>query len=206
MESVRPRLQVWAVNRRALVSGYEMPDLGLGKEVRVLSENELRHFADDPGLDLPRRYVDLSIARRNFCVGVLERGQLIAYVWRGFGPAVIVADAHLLLDDVSRFGAKAFTRPEFRGQHLQTPASMLSDQICIDGGYKYAISMIETHNFASLASDRRRGNEIVGYLVTLQFRDRTFVWRTPGIRRLGYHVIRLAPGEVGPIRGLVGQE
>lgn len=86
----------------------------------------------------------------------------------------------------------SFTHPHFRGRHLQDLVAYEIDALCINRGYPYALAIIETHNFASIASNRRRGGRVVGWAGYVKLFGRVFPFRSRGAPR---HTFRfVTPG------------
>src|SRR5947209_3688679 len=82
-------LHVFLVNRSPHAPGHTLPaDIGAAFEFRVLSPDEVRGFALDPGIPMTPEFVEESLGRGDYCFGVLQDGRLVAYDWRGLGRPV----------------------------------------------------------------------------------------------------------------------
>ena len=53
-------------------------------------------------------------------------------------------------------------------------------------GIDVVVGFIETHNYASLTSSRRTGDEKIGVIGYLRIAGRVFPFRSPGARRAGF--------------------
>ena len=75
--------------------------------------------------------------------------------WRAFSPAPHSPGLWVAFEKPYRYGYKAYTRPEYRGRHLQKPIRLLADAYSIALGYTATVSYIELHNFPSMAAKRK---------------------------------------------------
>jgi hypothetical protein len=135
-------------------------------------------------------FSEQATARGDIGVGVFEGGRLIAYLWRAFVPTAVSRDLWIRFGPPHRYGYKGFTLPEHRGQHLQDALAYATDRLCVERGRTHAADFVETHNFPSLASDRRRGNVRSGYAASFRLFGRRFVWNSRGARRRGVLLVR----------------
>lgn len=126
-----------------------------------------------------------------FVVNVREQHRdLRSYTWRSFTTAPHVDGLWVAFERPVRYGYKAFTHPDYRGRHLQDLVSYHTDALSLDRGFRDALSIIEAHNFASIASDKRRGNRIVGWAGYIKAFGPVFPFRSPGARRYTFRFVK----------------
>jgi hypothetical protein len=153
---------------------------------RIASRDDLLEACKDPVLDLPPGPTLAALERGDLCVAAFANDKLVAYTWRAFKVTPHGRDIIVTFDPPCRYAYKSLTLPAYRGLHLQSAMSRLTDALCISRGYTLGISFIETHNYASIASSRRTGNRHIGYIGYLRVFDRVIPFRTPGAARYGF--------------------
>lgn len=186
MEALKRWLFLCVVDLRPLNAKPKLPSLPAGRSVHVATRPELERLTDESIYEIRRSFIDAALARGAFCVAAFQDDKIIAYVWRSFCATPHVAGLWVDFGRKYRYGYKAFTHPDFRREGLQHAIAFVADAEAIRQGYTHAIGFAETHNFASLISDAKRGHERVGYAGYLRFRGRVFPFRTPGAKRHGF--------------------
>ncbi len=165
-----------------------------GIAVRQASLSELLRAARDPALDLHPVAVAAALRRGDICVGAFDQEsnpeRLVGYTWRSFTTAPHADGLWVVIERPNRYGYKAFTHPDFRGRHLQDFVAYHTDALCLERGFRYALSIIETHNFPSIASDMRRGNRVVGWAGYIKLFGRVFPFRSRGARRHTFRFVK----------------
>ncbi len=194
MARLRPWLVIWRVHVRSLADTpgpAEPTDL----PVRIASEEDLRQAAADPESGISEKFLSHAIPNGDICAGVFDNGRMVSYVWRTFTEAPFHRDRHcnlwIRVQAPYRYGYKALTLPQYRGRKLQDHVITLSDNLCMQRGRTLGVGAVETHNMASLRSDLRRGNNLVGYIGLLHIGARTFTFSSKGAKGVG---IDLYPG------------
>jgi hypothetical protein len=160
------------------------------RRVKQLDAADLARACADPRLELSEAFVRTATARGHFCIGVFEGDRLLAYAWRSYGPTELGPDLWISFGPPYRYGYKALTRPEHRGEHLQDAIAFATDRMYLARGITHGLAFIETHNYPSIVADERRGNVRSGYALSLRIRGRHFVWSSPGVRRRGVRLVR----------------
>ncbi|KAA1191990.1 hypothetical protein F0M18_10745 [Pseudohalioglobus sediminis] len=160
-------------------------DLGPGREIRILTKEQLLAFSDDPALQMDKAFIETADSRGDACCGVLEEGRLVAYVWRTF-----VATAHgdeLFVDfnEKCRYGYKSLTLPAYRGQRLQILISEYTDKY-LTRGRQFHIFFVETHNFPSIVAVKKEDAVVVGHAGYWKLFGRYFCFRSTGAARYGF--------------------
>lgn len=190
-------LQLFVLHVREHAANPPPVPLAAGRKVRLLDADDLARASADPRLEMPAPFLRDALARGDFCVGALEGDRLIAYVWRAFGPTPVPPDLWIHFGLNHRYGYKGFTLPQHRGQRLQDAVSYATDRLCLERGRTHAVAFVETHNFASLIADRRRGNVVSGYALSARLFGRRILWNSPGARRTGVRLARAAGEPLG---------
>lgn len=184
------RLKRWltlcAIDVRQLQRDPDIPELAPGREARVATIDELIAAAKDPVNDLDPDWVRRAHDRGEVCVAVFEGEKIISYNWRAFAPAPHEKGLWVHFDPSCFYGFKAFTPPAYRQQRLHHVTSHTLDNWLLDRGYTLNISFIETHNYPSLISARKRGTRHVGYAGYLTLFGRVIPFRSPGAKRYGF--------------------
>ena len=158
--------------------------------VRLATREDLLRAAEELPDELTVEFIDASLRRGDLCVGAFDGSILVSFVWRAFtatpnedGLAPHQDEIWVGFEKPYRYGYKSFTRPEYRGRHLQDPVARLSDRMCIERGYMYDINSVETHNYPSIASVKRHGHRLVGFAGYLMVWGRVYPFQSRGAKR-----------------------
>ena len=160
-----------------------------GYTARFVGEEELLEYCGNPELQLSPEAVRLAFSRGDVCTGLFHEGTLVAYMWRSTSRAPHTDRVSVETRKPYRYGYKALTLPAYRGRHLPEYLAPVSGPYYIDRGYFLSIGFVETHNFASRRSERRRGSYVVGYAGYLILFGRIFTFRTRGVRAAGFRFV-----------------
>lgn len=177
LSQVRLRIQDAAASERA--------NSVAGCTVRLADRDNLLAAARDPEFGLVPADIDAALARGDICAAAFEGDRMVSYVWRSFSSARYGDDLWVEIQKPYRYGYKGFTQPEYRGRHIQNTVALFTDALCVARGHTHSLSLIETHNFASIISEQRRHSEVVGWVGYLKIFGRTYPFRSPGARRTG---------------------
>jgi hypothetical protein len=189
MSRLRPWLMLSQVELRPLRSNSTLPDLPElpeGWHVRVATTSELVEAAADPANDLNAEWVRAAHQRGEVCVAIFDGTRIASYVWRAFGPTPYEKGLWVHFDSGYPYSFKAYTPPEYRRRRLQHYVSLYLDNWQLERGYNQVISYIETHNYPSLTSSKKRGNRRVGFAGYITLFGRTIPFRSPGAKRHGF--------------------
>ncbi|MFK7914100.1 MAG: hypothetical protein AB8B93_09315 [Pseudomonadales bacterium] len=179
---------VAVVNSRPLYTDLQDTEIAEGYSIRQLADTDYAALPEHPRLNAPADFIANARAAGGFCMGAFAGEELVAYVWRAFHDAPAAEGFRLRMAPHLRYGYKAMTLKEHRGRHLQTPISVLSDATCIDRGCTLGASYIATHNFASLASDARRGASPVGWIFWINKGGWRWCHTSAGARAFGLEI------------------
>lgn len=183
---LKPWLTLCAVDLRSLLRNPDTPELAPNREVRVATASELIAASADPVNDLDPDWVKQAHSRGEICVAVFEGDKILSYVWRAFAPSPHEKGLWVHFDPRYVYSFKAFTPPAYRQQRLQHVVIYELDAWLLDRGYRHFISFIETHNYPSLTSGKKRNNRRVGYAGYLILFGRIIPFRTPGAKKHGF--------------------
>ena len=190
MSLLKPWLTLFRLNTRRLAPVPLPTELPATYWVRIVTRDELVTAAGDPVMELGPAEFDDALARGDICAGVFDGDRLIAYIWRSFSAAPHRDGLWATFERPYRYGYKGFTHPDYRGQRLQDPVSHLTNALCIERGYPLAISLIESHNYASIVGSARRGNTEVGWAGYFKLFGRVYPFRSPGAKRHTFNFVR----------------
>ena len=159
-----------------------------GCTIRFATRDDLIRACDDPRAGLNAADVATALDRGDVCTAAFDGDRMVAYVWRSFTTARWAPNVWVAFEKPYRYGHKGFTDPAYRGRRISTALSLFMDRECIDSGYTHAISLVETHNYTSLAAEAHRPSVHVGYAGYLKLRGSHYPFRTWGARK---HKFRL---------------
>jgi GNAT superfamily N-acetyltransferase len=182
-------LSVYQVLTRPL---YPAPDSWAAGTIRfsLLGESELSAHWDDAELDLSARTARAALARGDLCVGAIEAGRLLGYAWFAFGATPESGGAWVEFDPRARYTYKHFVRPACRGRRILAGLLLAADGLCAERGRKRCVTLVYTHNRASLRASERTGARAAGYVATLRLFGRLLCWRSAGARREGVRLFK----------------
>lgn len=155
---------------------------------RLLTPEEVLEFSmSDPALDMSPALVKKALERGDFCTGTFVNGQLISYAWRAFGATPHSRGIWVNIGPNACYNYKAFTLPEFRGQHIAERRKYCSNELFRSRGIVERQSFIASTNFSSLARTTRDSNsKHVGYAGYIQLFGKLFFFRSPGVKQMGF--------------------
>ena len=183
-------LRVARINRRAMISDSDISELPAGYTVRRLTDTDYATAVVDVKLEMDAEFVETARASGSYCMGVFYDSDLVAYAWRAFGNTPADDGFSLTIQKPNCYGYKSLTLPEHRGLHLQNVKSRLSDQDCMKIGYTHTVNYIDTHNYASILSYARLGNECVGWISWISRGRLRWCYTSRGARAIGVPHLR----------------
>jgi hypothetical protein len=167
-----------------------------GISVRLADRAELLRAAQDPVMELDPVRIEAALRRGDICVGAFDQAVipewLVSYTWRSFTTAPHVDGLWVTFERPHRYGYKGFTHPDYRGRHLPDLVAYETDALCVKRGFRYGLAIIETHNFASIASNQRRDGRIVGWSGYFKVLGRVFPFRSHGARRHSFRFVKFS--------------
>lgn len=182
----RVGLRIFVIHLRPHHGNAAPHGAGEAVELRVLGWQELEEHAREPELEMSPDFLAEARARGDLCAGALDAGRLVAYVWRAFAPAPAEDGMWVRFRKPHRYGYKAFTRPEYRGLHLQSALAPTTDALLEALGYTHAIGYVDLSNYPSRRSSERHGNQAIGYAGYWRLFGRAWAFESPGAKRHGF--------------------
>lgn len=130
-----------------------------------LTAEQLRAFAEVPGLELDPAFVTQALARGDRCYGIVDPkdgGTLASYGWYSTQPTPIDDALTLHFAPGWVYMYKGYTGHAYRGQRLHAIGMARSLMAHVDLGLRGIVSQVERNNFSSLKSVHRMGYVDVG--------------------------------------------
>jgi len=185
-------LNLFLVNRHRHTAHHNAPADDIPTfEFRVLTPDEVRRFAQDPGIQMTPAFAESALARGDYCFGVLKEDRLVAYDWRGLQRPVPLnddLDVHYARPG-QVYGYAMYTRPEFRGLHLQLHNLRHANRRLLAEGQTHTVGYVALQNLASIRNlSRIHGQVFVGMAGYIRLWGRYLTFRTPGARRIGFRL------------------
>lgn len=195
-------LHVFLVNRTPHTAGQEIPrEIAERFEFRMLTADEAWRFAHDPDVEMTPAFVEASLARGDYCFGVLRGDELAAYDWRGLGrPVPLNEDLDVHYAHPGQvYGYAMYTRPEYRGLRLQFYNVHRADARLLAEGHTHTVGYVALQNFASIRNlSRLQGQAFVGFAGYLRVFGRYVTFRSPGAHRYGFRIARARGRDIAP--------
>ncbi|HEX6692487.1 MAG TPA: hypothetical protein VF110_15225 [Burkholderiales bacterium] len=161
-----------------------------GVHCRLLAEDELLSHCWDRELELSEKSARAAFARGDACVGALEGGRLAGYAWYAFGATPESNGVWVDFAPRLRYSYKHFVRPQDRGRRIAAGLLPAGDALCRERGRSHCLTLIHTHNRASIRASERAGARTAGYAAYLKVFGRVLCWYSPGAKGLGLRFFR----------------
>ena len=173
---------------RRINPDVDVPALPDGYTMRFLDNRSLQAAVNNPELKLSSSFLEQTQANGDYCVGAFVNDDLVAYVWRSHTSTLVHSTLKLCFPNDMRYGYKALTMEQHRGLRLQNSISLSTERHDYEQGRTHALSFIATHNYASIISDKRRGNVVFGKLIWISNRWINWGFVSPSAARKGIRV------------------
>ena len=185
----RGRLHVLRVFRRELGRpAHRAAPPGL--ELRVLSQAELLAHCRDPGLDLREAMIHGMLRRGDLCLGALDGGTLLGYVWFAYQSAPHVDGIWVKVPPRAVYRFKSFVRPSSRGMGIAAALYAVADGAVVRPGLDSVVSCVAVQNLASIAATLKSGSRPLGTLAYWQAGRWFVAFHSRSVRRLGLRFYR----------------
>jgi hypothetical protein len=184
------RIGVW----HGLVIGPEevLPDDAAHEGGRWMEGEAMSPYTSDPDNGLDARFVSAAARRGDRCHVVTSGGRLASYGWYTTRSPVPVpeVDAHaeLHFDPTFAYLYASFTRPEFRGRHLNVAGMRSALAGLVRVGRRGVLAYVELTNHPSLRAFHRVGASCFGHLVVARFGERWLARSSSGCDRYQFQV------------------
>lgn len=160
-------------------------------EVRQVTRSECLSACSTPELGLEIEFVNHAFDNGGMCHAALSDDGIVSYCWRTTraGRVLHRPGVEVEVSDQFSYGYKALTLPEYRGRGIYPAIAEAERKNCVKYGILNGISFAAFSNLASLRSNQKFGNEILGvagYRVTI---GHTQVFREPKVSRAGFSFV-----------------
>lgn len=152
----------------------------------ALTEEQLLGWCKDPELELDEERTKAALRRGDVCIGVLEAGRPVGYVWFAFGNTPHIHGAWVRLTAGTRYLYKAFIRPQYRGRRIGPEMYVRGSALCPRRGRTVGVLAVDLDNMRGLRASRRAGWSQIGLAGFLRIPGRILPFRSPGARRHGF--------------------
>lgn len=156
-----------------------------GLDFRTLAEEELLAHCQDPELDLRESRVREACARGDVCVGALEAGRLVGYVWFAFRSAPHVKNIRVDFGPRLRYAYKMFVRPDRRGRGIARELLARGAELCPRRDTHLGLSFVALDNKPSLRAFAAAGWKVAGYAGYVEWFGWWRAFASAGAARLG---------------------
>ena len=155
-------------------------------EYAVLAEPDLASAYRDPSLNLHPAAAAAAFARGDACVGALDAGRLVGYLWYSYAATPHAGDVWVDVPRHARYAYKAFLLPEYRGRGLGEEMYTCAGAACPRAGRTTGITYVLVDNTASIVAAQRAGWRTEGYAGYVEKAGAFCGFRTPGAARAGF--------------------
>ncbi len=130
------------------IVGETEPVVPPGYETRVVGLDDLLPYASDPALS--RAFLETAFGRGDRCTANFFNGRLVGYSFNGYVRARVNDQIDVLVPPGFRYGYKSWTHSEHRRANLSRMRGYVRRKTLPVEHEQRNISLIETHNYASL--------------------------------------------------------
>jgi hypothetical protein len=141
-------------------------------------------YIKDPSLGISEDFVRTAFGKGDVCDAIFHDDEIVSYTWISFSPTHHSDGVFIEFRKGDRYGYKALTRSEYRGQHLRRRPQ--SDEYCHRRGCTHVIGFIDVINRSAIRASYARGNNRIGYAGYLKRGKVFFPFRSPAVRRRGF--------------------
>lgn len=155
-------------------------------------------------LPMDAAFIDDAILAGDRCYGALDGDALVAYGWYSNRPTAVTAiadDMILHFDPSYSYMYRGYTVPEYRGKRLHGIGMARAMEALVQGGSAGLVSVVDSGNFASLASCYRLGYRSFGQIIAVRIAGHCFTHETRGCEAydLRLEQARRTPRSLPPI-------
>jgi hypothetical protein len=161
---------------------------------RLVTPEVLYAQAQRPELDLNPAFLRHALGQGDYCCGAFDGDRLVSYVWRSAVGAAHVRGIEVRAAPTCRYGYKAFTLPAYRGRGIYPRIAPLADAAFLEQGKTHAAAFTAAQNLASLQSDKKIGNSVVGYAGYVRIGSLCIPFHSPGVKRRALRFVRATGG------------
>ena len=159
-------------------------------ELRPLAPAELLFHCRDPELDLREAMIREALRRGDLCLGALDGGALVGYVWFAYEIAPHTDGIWVRVPPRAVYRFKSFVRPSFRGMGIAPALYGAADAVVGRPGLDSVVDCVAVHNAASIAATLKSGSRPLGALAYWQAGRWFAAFHSRSVRRLGLRFYR----------------
>jgi GNAT superfamily N-acetyltransferase len=174
-------LRVFSRPLRSAARGTQPP----GLELRPLGMEEVLAQGREPGLELREAMIRESYARGGRCVGALDAGALVGYVWFAYDTAPHVDGISVQVPAHVVYRFKAFVLPSHRGRGIAAALYDMADPHVGRPGRDTIVDCVAPQNRPSVAATLRSGSRPLGALAYWRAAGGFASFHSSAVRRLG---------------------
>jgi hypothetical protein len=153
-----------------------------GIRFTLLDEAQALAHSRDAELELSPASVREAFARGDVCVGALEDERLLGYAWFAFSPTPESGGTWVDFAPSATYTYRHFVRPSQRGRRIVGGMLFAADAEAVRRGRSTCLTLVYTHNRASIRASERSGARTVGYAACWKLFGRLLCWRSSGAR------------------------
>ncbi len=125
---------------------------------RFVPPEDMPALCDQFGALLPRRFVDLAIAKGDDCYALFDGATCASFGWYSRRPTIIRGNLLLRFDPAFLYMYHGYTRPAYRGRRLHAIGIGERARLAFqDPGVRSLISIAEKMNYGTQRSSYRLG-------------------------------------------------
>jgi hypothetical protein len=160
-------------------------------EGRFVDADAMRAYTADPDNGLDGHLLETAARRGDRCYLITQGGVLASYGWYSTRSPMplpeVDARTELHFDPAYAYLYACFTRPEFRGRHLQEMGVRAGLE---ELGSRGLVAYVGFNNQPSLRAFRRTGWWCFGHALLGRFGNRWKTWCSPGCARFDFRLER----------------
>lgn len=183
-------IHVYVVRFRRIPAVPAYPETNPELQFRIIENDELLKYCDDPDLELGRPFVEKAILRGDLAFGAFDGPQLVSYIWRSVDSAPDAEGVWIKVAKPYNYSYKSFTRPAYRGQRISPVVHLFSDDEMRKRGYEYRAGFVAVSNRASLEMGKHMGSVVLGYAGYFTAFGRLLTFRTKQVKLIGFEFFR----------------
>ncbi len=165
------------------------PHSEAGLECRPVETERLRKEALDPSSGITRAEVEGALARGETCLGVFVGNVLASHAWYTSSLAHLRGDVHVGFSPVWAYCRWAFTRPEYRGLHLNAVLKRQALMLQARAGRRGLLSLVSVCNVESLRAAKYAGCRRAGAVAIARFAGKWHAWASAACRPYGLQLV-----------------
>jgi hypothetical protein len=141
-----------------------------------VKKEELIEFVKDRELDMDEAFIKKAFAKGDECFGIFRGPILVNYAWYSKSPTYIDNELILHFKNDYVYVYKAYTRKNYRGQHLPAMRAANALGYYSNEGFKGLIAYVESVNYDALKCVYRVGYKDFGMTYVLKILNKHLIF------------------------------